>query len=71
MMKWFNREKNKSSSKVDSREKSYVLVYSEAAMVNTDENKLLEKLRAKYGTEDVVIIVTDNPVEIIFNESNN
>lgn len=70
-MKWFNKSKGKPSSEVDGRKRSYVIVYNEASMQNTDENKLLERLRVKYGTEDVVIIVTDNPVEMIFNESNN
>jgi len=70
-MKWFNRGKNKPVAETQTRQKSYVIVYNEASMVNTDENKLLERLRVKYGTDDVVIIVTDNPVEMIFNESNN
>lgn len=45
--------------------KAYVIVLREKFAQSVSDEELYIKMKAKYGTDDLVVIFTDKPVEVI------
>lgn len=70
LFNWLKQEKTPVVPSV-SIKKAYVIVYKENSLPTLSDEDIIASLKAKYLTDELVVIVTDNPVEVIFNESNN